>query len=145
MEKSRALNTTKFKLVIYWSIRPNGIPFTQYDKDRCWHRKPLPSFDFIYGKNKEIFTRHDLAHQACIDKIEKDWHKIDYAELYMNDFEIMKEIQCAAWSKQEPLRNRICEIITNTNGNNVYAIEVVNPIKIAPYSMDLYRPKAKAA
>jgi len=146
MEKSRKLNTTKFKLVIYWGVRPDGItPFTQYEKDRCWHRKPLPSFDFIYGQKGETYTRHDLGHQACLDKITKDWSRIEYAELYMNDFQQMLEIQCAVWSKQEPLKNKICEIITEINGNNVIAVEVVNPIKVAPYSIELYKSKRIAA
>lgn len=144
MKKLPSLNTSKFKLVIYWSVRPDGItPFTQYEKDRCWHRKPLPSFDWIFGEKGEKITRHDLGHDACLQKINRDWGRIEFAQLWMNDFEKKLEFLCVQRSKQEPMKNRTCKIITEVRGNHVYAKEVIDPIEIKPYSIELYRSKPK--
>lgn len=146
MEKSRKLNTTKFKLVVYWSHRPNGTPFTAFEKSMKWNRKPIPSYDYIHGAGNVTITRHDIAHEKCLEYIKQHWATIDYAELWMNDFDNKIEVCGAVWDKKNPQRTQVKNIHVEVVGNHVYVTGFEGGgIKSGPYQIELYYKKKKQA
>lgn len=84
-------NRTKFKLVIYWNLKPDGTPYSVFEKQRRMNRKYIYSYDYtdVGGYNT---TDHRLAMNKLLDKMKRQKDAIDKAFLIMNDWENNKEL-----------------------------------------------------
>lgn len=79
-------NSTKFKLCVYYAIKPNGEAYTHPEKILKRHRKYHDSYDYINVTGGKTITRHDIALNKLLHHLEQYKERIEFALLYMNDF-----------------------------------------------------------
>lgn len=100
IKKTRSNFTTKFKIVYYWYRRANNVPYTQFEISNNWHRRHKPSFDYKPVLGKKV-TKHDEAYQKLLDSVTKNWYNIKYCQIWMHDFENMKEVLVAKFDAED--------------------------------------------
>lgn len=84
-EYKKQLNTSKFKLVVYFKKNKQGQYFTQYEKQQNKNRRYIPSFDFINIGGKMV-QNHELGFKKLIDYVMTNVDNISNANLILNDF-----------------------------------------------------------
>lgn len=84
-EYKKQLNTSKFKLVVYFNKDKQGNYFNQYDKQLNKNRRYIPSFDFI-NCNGTMVQNHEVGFKKLIDYVVTNIDNISNANLILNDF-----------------------------------------------------------
>lgn len=79
-------DSTKFKLCVYYSHKPDGSPYSVIDKNLKKHRKYHDSYDYVHTTNGKTVTRHDLSFNKLLHHVEKYKSHIEFALMYVNDF-----------------------------------------------------------
>lgn len=85
-QKFYEANSTKFKLCVYYAIKPSGVPYTHVEKIQKKHRKYHDSYDYVNVTGGKTITRHDMALNKLLHHLEHYKERIEFALLYMNDF-----------------------------------------------------------
>jgi hypothetical protein len=85
-QKYHEANSTKFKLCVYYGIKPNMQPYTHVEKLQKKNRKYHDSYDYINITGGKTITRHDMALNKLLHYLEQYKERIEFALLYMNDF-----------------------------------------------------------
>ncbi len=91
-------NQSKFKLVVYWSHKPCGTPYSVFEMQMNYNRKYINSYDYNGVKGFNV-TDHKLALQKLLKKMEIDKAKIIKAFLIMNDYTNRKELTIGKFPK----------------------------------------------
>lgn len=76
----------KFKLVVYFDLKPNGEFYTSIEKQYMKHRRFIPSFDFKNGHAAKSITDHLTAYNNLIDYMLKNAKRITKVMLIENDY-----------------------------------------------------------
>lgn len=84
-EYKKQLNTSKFKLVVYFKKDKQGNFYSQYDKQLNKNRRYIPSFDFINNSGKMV-QNHEIGFKKLIDYVIINIDNISNANLILNDF-----------------------------------------------------------
>jgi len=79
-------NSTKFKLCVYYAMKPTGDLYTHVEKIQKKHRKYHDSYDYINVTGGKTITRHDMSLNKLLHHLEQYKERIEFALLYMNDF-----------------------------------------------------------
>lgn len=107
-------DTTKFKLIVWYSEKPNGEYYSEIEKLQNKNRKYHDSIDFILTPGGYV-TRHDEALNKLLHHLEKYKSKIINAWLLMNDFADGKQYLIGQFFKDENKNKFIQPIFTNYN------------------------------
>lgn len=84
-EYKKQLNTSKFKLVVYFKKNKQGNYFNQYDKQLNKNRRYIPSFDFI-NCNGKMVQNQEIGFKKLVDYVITNIDNISNANLILNDF-----------------------------------------------------------
>jgi len=84
-EYKKQLNTSKFKLVVYFKKDKQGNYFNQYDKQLNKNRRYIPSFDFI-NYNGKMVQNQEIGFKKLVDYVMTNIDNISNANLILNDF-----------------------------------------------------------
>lgn len=137
-------NTTKFKLVCFFSHKLCGTPFTGYEKSINRNRRYIDSYDYEHIKGGVTVTRHDKAFDKLLQYVQDHWATIDRAMLILNDHAEQKEIRVAYWDKHNQQKNQTCELAFDQQGNHFICMGAVDggiltqPMRI---TVTNYKPK----
>lgn len=136
-------NTTKFKLVCFYSHKPDGTPYTSWEKSLNKNRKYHDSYDYENFQGGIKVTRHDKAFAKLLSHVDMHFENIDRAMLFMNDHANQKEILIGYWDKYDADKNEVCEIVIDQQGRNFICLGI-NGGGIKSYNMRLTaEPKTK--
>lgn len=105
-------DTTKFKLICWYSEKPNGEYYSELEKQQNRNRKYHDSIDFILTPGGYI-TRHDEALNKLLHHLEKYKSKIINAWLLMNDFADSKQYLIGQFFKDENKNKFIQPLFTH--------------------------------
>lgn len=100
LKKKHEPDTTKFKLLVYYSRKISGEYFTQLEIDDNKNRKYHDSVDFILTNGGVNITRHDEAYNKLINHLNKWQSHIIRAKMYMNDFANNKQYLIGIFEKE---------------------------------------------
>lgn len=84
-KKTYLSDNTKFKIVAYWNVKPNGQYWTIAEKNLRMHRKYIDSYDYHTTKEGRTITRHDEAFYKLLVFAEKNISKAEKMLIYMNN------------------------------------------------------------
>lgn len=84
--KTYVSDTTKFKLCVYYSHKPDGVPYNIREINMKKHRHYHDSYDYVHTTGGKTVTRHDLAFNKLLHVIEEYKNHISFALLFVNDF-----------------------------------------------------------
>lgn len=76
----------KFKLVVYFDLKPNSEYYTSIEKQYMKHRRFIPSFDFKNGHAAKSITDHLTAYNNLIEYMLKNAKRITKVMLIENDY-----------------------------------------------------------
>jgi hypothetical protein len=124
--KHHESSTTKFKLVIYWKLKPDNTPYSVPEINLKKHRKYVDSIDFILTA-KGYITRHDLALNKLLQLVEKYKERMFSCLLIMNDLVNEQELLIGKFSHIEENNNFIQPLFTSYENGNVFATGLVAP------------------
>jgi hypothetical protein len=90
-KKTYNSDTTKFKIVAYWNVKPSGQYYSVIEKNFKQHRKYIDSFDYVATEGGKTITRHDEAFYKLLVYAKKNINRADKILIYMNDFTTEKQ------------------------------------------------------
>lgn len=122
--KTHTPNTTTFKLVCFYSHKPDGSPYSIAEKQTNRNRKYHDSYDFVHTKQQVTITRHDLAFLKLVEHVDKHWRKIDTCMLFYNDFQNRKEVKIGQWYKSDFDKTQLMQPIYDKRGIHVHCIGI---------------------
>lgn len=144
--KTHTHNTTKFKLVCFYSHKPDRSAYTSIEKSLNRNRKYHDSYDYIHKEAGITVTRHDLAYLKIMEHMDKHWGSIERAILFLNDHTNQREIKIGVWDKANFAKNQLCEPIYDKQGIHVMCLGVQGGgIESYPMRIVNYKPKQFAA
>jgi len=85
-EKTYVSDSTKFKLCVYYSHKPNGVPYSIVEINTKRHRHYHDSKDYKHTTSGKTVTRHDEAFNKLLRHVKKHEGHIISALLFVNDF-----------------------------------------------------------
>ncbi len=92
---------TRFKLCVYYSHKPDGVPYSVVEKNLKKHRKYHDSYDYVHTAQGKTVTREDLAFNKLLHHVEQYKAHIESALLFVNDFAEGKQLLIAKFFKDE--------------------------------------------
>jgi hypothetical protein len=125
--ENEILKDAKFKLLCVYSHKPNGVGFTQTEKNHHENKQYHYSDDCIQTKIGAVIIRHDVAFANLIAHVDKHWDFIDNCSLFMTDDNTKKEIKIGFWCKVDFSKNYLYEIVVAKYGANVICSGVKLP------------------
>lgn len=101
VKQNHVINTTKFKISVYYSHRKTGEAYTILEKQDGKNHHFHDSKDYIETKGGKTITRHDLAFNKLLRHIDLYRDKIMTALLFVNDFGNDAEIMIGKFNEYE--------------------------------------------
>lgn len=86
LAKQFETDNTKFKLCVYYHVKPDLTVYSHVEKIQKRHRKYHDSYDYVNVTGGKTITRHDMALNKLLHHLEQYKERIEFALLYMNDF-----------------------------------------------------------
>lgn len=124
--KKNQSDRTAFKLCVYYSHKPTGIPYTYIETGLKKNRKYHDSHDFILSGNGYV-TRHDLALNKLLTHLEKHKDKITQALLFANDHVNKKQYLIGQFGKNEEFNRFIQPEFISYDNKNIFFNGLIAP------------------
>lgn len=93
-------DNTKFKLVVWYNLKTNGMPYSIVEKNNNLNRKYHDSIDFVPSQTIdgiEYITRHDLAFEKLFNHLTYYSCRIDKALMFVNDWINEEQLTIINW------------------------------------------------
>lgn len=124
--KSHESDLTKFKLVVYYSHKSSGVPYSYLDIEGKKNRKYHDSHDFILTPDG-YKTRHDLALNKLLSHLEKWKSHIYSALIFVNDFVKSEQLLIGKFHRNEEFNEFIQPIFKSYDNNQVFFSDLLAP------------------
>ena len=125
-QKMRETDLTKFKLVVYYSHKSSGVPYSYLDIEGKKNRKYHDSHDFILTSEGNK-TRHDLALNKLLNHLEKWKSHIYSALIFVNDFTNSQQLLIGKFHKNEEFNQFIQPLFKSYDNNQVFYSDLIAP------------------
>lgn len=91
---SKELVKCQFKLIVYWKVKKDGTPYTQFEIDNYENLKKIPSLDFdAYNR-----INHQVAYDKLCDKVYNEANRMNKAILVYMDYANSEEHWIASFN-----------------------------------------------
>ena len=97
--KAYTSDNTRFKLCVYYSHKPDGVPYSQLERSQKKHRKYHDSYDYQPIAGGRTVTREDMAFNKLLHHVEEYKAHIEFALLYVNNFQTGEQYLIAKFFK----------------------------------------------
>ena len=125
-QKNRETDLTKFKLVVYYSHKASGVPYSYLDIEGKKNRKYHDSHDFILTADG-YKTRHDLALNKLLSHLEKWKSHIYSALIFVNDFVKGEQLLIGKFHRNEEFNEFIQPLFKSYDNNQVFVSDLIAP------------------
>lgn len=85
-EYKKYVNTSTFKLIVYFNQDKQGRYFTLPEKNANKNRRYIPSIDFVMGTGGHMVQNHEAGFVKLIDYVMQNIATIDKAMIVYNDY-----------------------------------------------------------
>lgn len=126
-------NQTKFKLVVYWSHREDGTPYSVQEIQARYNRKYIASYDYVPAADNKTRTDHELAMVKLLKTMKLYKNNIIKCYLIMNDWQKMQEITIGYFPRGDyDLGNMVYPVFTKpcAKGHRYVDFLPLEPIRI---------------
>lgn len=129
-------SSKKFKLVIYYSHRQDGTPYSIGEIKAKFNRKYTDSYDYETGAGGKTRTNHYLAVKKLLNYVEQNKANIYKALLIVNDWEKNQEHTIGVFPRGSIELGNFIEPLWNKDdkGNILY-----NGLPLLPLRTDVMR------
>lgn len=126
-EYKKLLNTSAFKLVVYWKVDKFNREFTVQEKINNKHRRFIPSVDQI-GKKRD----QEIGLNTLIDYCLQNANRLDAAQIYYVDRINYQELLIFKFNAQNIYASDFREIQFKTNeyGSRYFEKMIDEPIRV---------------
>jgi hypothetical protein len=119
-KRAHTTNTTRVKIVCYYSHRSDGTPYSIYEMQRSMNRKAHDIYEFIYSENKKAIVREDLSIKKAKRHLEKHKEKIISALIFVNDWKTKQECMIGKYHRDYGMQYKDPEFTEADFDGNIY-------------------------